>query len=222
MTKKEKWNKIYHCPGYFYGAEPIHLLKEKWKRLRFGKVLDLAMGEGRNAVFLASLGFEVSGFDISDVAVDKAKKLAYEKGVTIETKVTDLDLYLFPMFGFDTIILSYFKPLTRYYSEIYRALVQGGTVLIEGYTADQLMNAPLAEYDNHDYFYPNELLKQLQGFQILFYNEETLDNRSIVQCIAKKPSDRDAIKYGFAKDEGGGTAKFKSAEDLFKKKGKLN
>lgn len=218
MTRKEKWNKIYDCPGYFYGTEPSRFLKEKWKRLRSGKILDLAMGEGRNAVFLAANGFQVSGFDISDVAVDKARKLAYEKGVAIETKVVDLDLYLFPMFGFDSILLSYFKPLSRYYTEIYRALVQGGTVLIEGYTTDQLMKSPLPEYENHDYFHPNELLRQLQGFQIIFYNEEEIDGRSRVQCIAKKPTDRDAVKYGFAKEEAGTTAKFKSAEDLFKKK----
>ena len=219
MSKREKWNKLYDSPGYVYGNEPIGLLREKWERLRKGKALDLAMGEGRNAIFLAQRGFEVIGFDVSDIAVEKAKKLAYEKGIKIDTKAADLDLYVFPMLGFDSIILSYFKPPSRYYNEITRALAQGGTVLIENYTTDQLTREPISGFENQDYFYPNELLKNLKDLQILYYNEDQINGKWVVQCIAKKPLDKDAVKYGFAKgdvDENKG--RFKSAEDLFKKK----
>jgi len=222
MTKsaKDKWNKLYDREGYFYDKDPIDFLRDHWKRLRKGKVLDLAMGEGRNAVFLAQHDFEVIGFDVADVAIEKAKQLAYMKDVKIETKVADLDLYVFPMFTYDTIILSYFKPLSRYYSEIFRSLVQGGTVLIESYTINQLARDPIEGFDNKDYFKPNALLRNLNEFQILYYNEETINGKSVVQCIARKPLDRDAVKYGFAKgdptDET--TGRFRAAEDLFKKK----
>ena len=219
MSKKEKWNKLYDGSGFLYGPEPLAFLKEQWGRLRKGKALDLAMGEGRNAVFLAQQGFKVLGFDVSDVAIEKAKKLAYDRGVQIETKVADVDLYLFPLLGFDSIILSYFKPPPRYYNEIVRALAQGGTVLIESYTTDQLTREPVGGFENQDYFYPNEVLKNFKDLQILFYNEGEIGGKWIVQCIAKKPTDKDAVKYGFAKgdmDENKG--RFKSAEDLFKKK----
>jgi len=221
MSKfKNKWNQLYEGSGFVYSAEPIRLLKDHWQRLRKGKALDLAMGEGRNAVFLAQNGFEVTGFDISDVAVEKAKKLAYDKGVKIEAKVADLDLFIFPIFAFDTVIVSYFKPISRYYSEIYRTLTQGGTVLIESYTTDQLLREPVEAFENRDYYHPNELLKQLKDFRILFYNEDEIDGKSIAQCIAKKPTDRDAVKYGFAKpdEKDGQQGRFKAAEDLFKKK----
>lgn len=218
MSKKEKWNKLFDCQGLFYGEAPIALLKDYWQRLRKGKVLDLAMGEGRNAVFLAQKSFEVIGFDISTVAIEKAKKLAYDKGVKIETKVADLDLYVFPVFGFDSIILSYFKPPSRYYNEITRALAQGGTVLIEGYSIEQLMKDPLPELENQDYYAPNELLRNFKDLQILYYNEGETQGKHLVQCLAKKPTNKDAIKYGFVKGDINETkSRFKSAEDLFKK-----
>ncbi len=219
MSKKEKWNKIYDCPGLFYGKDPISLVKTHWNRLRKGKALDLAMGEGQNAVFLAKHGFEVVGMDISDVAVEKAKKLAYDEGVKLEAKAADVDMYVFPIMGFDTILVSYFKPLSRYYNEILRALAQGGTVLFENYTTDQLLRTPIKEFENSDYYYPNELIKNLKDYQILYYNEGVENEKFIVQCIAKKPLDRDAVKYGFVKgDESETKGRFKAAEDLFKKK----
>ncbi len=221
MDPKEKWNELYNKEGYRYGTEPIHLLKHQWQRLRKGHVLDLAMGEGRNAVFLAEKGFQVTGFDFSTVAVEKAKKLAYEKEVKIEVKSVDLDLYVFKLFSFDSILLSYFKPIPRYYDEVHRALVQGGVVVFESFTTEQLLTDPIQGFENQDYYHPNELLKNLSKFQILFYNEDRIDEKYIVQCIAKKASDRDAVKYGFSKPEEGKNeqdARFKVAEDLFKKK----
>ena len=208
MNNKEKWNKLFSAPEYVYGTDPIDLLKNYWHRLRPGKVLDLAMGEGRNAVFLAEKGFEVTGFDISDIAVDKAKKLAYDRGVKLETKVTDLDMHVFPMFSFDNILISYFKPITRYYSEIHRTLVPGGILLVE------------AGLEGQHYYNPNELLRHLKDFRILFYNEDMKNNEAMVQCIAQKPTDRDAVKYGFFKgaDNEVDKGKFKVAENLFKKK----
>ena len=220
MGNREKWDKVFSQSGFYYGEEPISLLREKWERLRKGNVLDLAMGEGRNAVFLAEHGFGVTGFDISPVAIEKTKKLAYDRGVSIEAHVADLDLYVFKIHSFDTIILSYFKPISRYWNEIRRALMQGGTLLVEGYLTDQLMSSPLKELENKDYFFPNELLKNLADFHILFYNEDEVDGKSVVQCLAQKPTDRDAVKYGFVKSDATDkqAGKFKAAEDLFKKK----
>ena len=127
---KEQWNKKLNTPNYVYGKEPILFLKENIQRLRKGKALDVAMGEGRNAVFLAAHEFQVSGFDTSQTAVEKALKLAQEKGVKLETKATDLDFYLFGIMKWDTIILSYFKPVPRYFFEIKRSLVQCCTLLL--------------------------------------------------------------------------------------------
>src|SRR3989338_5039225 len=114
---KEQWQKKLSASHYVYGKKPISFLRENIKRLRQGKTLDVAMGEGRNAVYLASQGFEVSGFDTSQAAVEKALKLAQESGVKLETKTTDLDFYLFGIMKWDTIVMSYFKPVPRYFFE---------------------------------------------------------------------------------------------------------
>ncbi|MBI4041058.1 MAG: class I SAM-dependent methyltransferase [Deltaproteobacteria bacterium] len=219
MSKKEMWDQFYGKAEFQYSQEPIDLLKNYHPYLRKGKALDLAMGEGRNAIFLARQGFHVLGLDISDVAIQKAKKWAYLENVPIEVKAVDVDMYVFPLMRFDTIILSYFKPIPRYYSEIARALVQGGTVAIENYTTEQLVRTPIAGFCNQDYFYPNELLKNLKELQILYYHERFLNGFYIVQCIAKKPVDKDAVKYGFAQEDASSEkSKYKAAEDLFKKK----
>ena len=220
--KKEQWNKKLNTPEYVYGKNPLPFLKENIQRLRKGKALDVAMGEGRNAVYLASHEFEVSGFDASEAAVEKATKLSQEKGVKLEIKATDLDFYLFGIMKWDTIILSYFKPVPRYWFEIKRSLVQGGTLLLENYTTDLFHVEKEPDVDPEDCFKPNEVLKQLEGLRILFYQETSIGNKPIVQCLAKKPYEKDAVKYGFAtvdaKKETSGSAQTKRAEDLFKKK----
>ena len=70
-------------------------------------------------------------------------------------------------------------------------------MLIESYTTDQLTREPVGGFENQDYFYPNEVLKNFKDLQILFYNEGEIGGKWIVQCIAKKPTDKDAVKYGF-------------------------
>src|SRR3989338_2170138 len=219
---KEQWNKKLNTPNYVYGKEPILFLKENIQRLRKGKALDVAMGEGRNAVFLAAHEFQVSGFDTSQTAVEKALKLAQSKGVQLETKATDLDFYLFGIMKWDTIVMSYFKPVPRYWFEIKRSLVQGGTLLLENYTTDIFHVEKEPDVDPEDCFKPNEVLKHLEGLRILFYQETSINNKPIVQCLAKKPYEKDAVKYGFAtvdeKKKPPTSAQTKRAEDLFKKK----
>ena len=79
------WNERYAGDDYFYGTEPNTFLAENAKLLT-GPVLSLCEGEGRNAVFLASLGLDVLGVDSSDVGLAKAQKLAAEKKVSIRTE----------------------------------------------------------------------------------------------------------------------------------------
>ena len=83
------WNDRYRGDTFAYGTEPNAFLVEH-AGLLAGPVLSLAEGEGRNAVYLASLGFDVLGVDASDVGLAKAHRLAEAKGVIIGTEVVDL------------------------------------------------------------------------------------------------------------------------------------
>ncbi|HBN9225678.1 TPA: class I SAM-dependent methyltransferase [Pseudomonas aeruginosa] len=83
------WDERYAAEEYVYGTEPNAFLKEHAQRLA-GPVLSVAEGEGRNAVFLASLGLEVLGVDGSTVGLAKARRLAEAKGVSIDTLEAEL------------------------------------------------------------------------------------------------------------------------------------
>ena len=135
------WNERYATDEYVYGTEPNTLLAEHAKTLT-GPVLSLCEGEGRNAVFLASLGLDVLGVDNSDVGLAKAQKLAAAKGVTIRTEVADLAVYNLPENHFGSVV-SIFAHLPsvirrRLYPLVERSLKPGGILLLEAYTLAQL------------------------------------------------------------------------------------
>ena len=137
-SAKELWEGRYAADKYVFGKEPVLSLKHFVGVLQKGKALDIAMGEGRNTVFLAQQGFQAEGVDCSRKAIDRALALATEKGVTIDAKVQNLDFFLMPLMKYDTIILSYYRPQARFFSEIRRGLVLGGTFLLEAYTTEQV------------------------------------------------------------------------------------
>jgi len=135
------WNERYVGDEYVYGTEPNAFLAEQAKILA-GPVLSLCEGEGRNAVFLASLGLEVLGVDSSDVGLAKAQKLASARQVTIQTLVADLADYTPPANTFGSVI-SIFAHLPsvlrrRLYPLVERSLKPGGILMLEAYTLAQL------------------------------------------------------------------------------------
>lgn len=221
---KSYWNSVYTETPFAAGKEPSSLLKQMLPRLQTGKVLDIAMGEGANAVYLAQNGFRVKGFDISDVALQHCYDLAKERDVTVETQCADLDLFLLGLMEYDSIIMMNFKPATkRYYSELVRALKQGGTLLIEGELSQNFSEKDLVNKDApKSYFHPNEILQSLKDLLILFYQEYEVDGRHLVQCLATKPLDKDAAKYKLFDMHSEQKPKAKSSheaalESLFKK-----
>jgi len=136
------WDERYSAEGYAYGTEPNQFLAENFDHIPKGKVLSLAEGEGRNAVFLAKHGYSVTAVDGSIVGLNKAKKLAEENGVTIETVHADLADFDLGENRWDGII-SIFVPLPsslrkQVYKKIESALKPNGVFLIEAYTPDQI------------------------------------------------------------------------------------
>lgn len=164
-TAEDFWNESYGKSPFKTGKGPSPFLVEMLPRLRKGKVLDIGMGEGANAVYLAQKGFIVKGFDMSSVAVEHAQQLARDTGVTLEAKRADLDLFLFGLLEYESIIMTYFKPsVVRYYSEIIRALKQGGTLLAESWMTEEQKDIIGPDESHRDYFYKsNELLQKSEG-----------------------------------------------------------
>lgn len=217
------WDETYEKTPFLYGKAPSKFIVDMLPRLQKGKLLDVAMGEGRNAVYLAQKGFSVRGFDISDVAVTHARNLAKETGVEITAERADLDLYLMGLMEYDSIVMSHFRPtVIRYYTSMISALKQGGTLLIDSLGTQDMDEAISKEeaYRNF-YFHSNEILKALNGLRILFYQEAMIDGHHVVQCLAQKPIDKDAARLKLfdmhsksAKDES--SKQLELAEKLFK------
>lgn len=135
------WNQRYAGDEYVYGEEPNTFLTEHARQLE-GPVLSLAEGEGRNAVYLASLGLQVHGVDMSDVGLAKAQALAKARGVEIQTEVADLGVFE-PAAGHYGSVVSIFAHLPsvirqRLYPLVERALKPGGLLLLEAYSEAQL------------------------------------------------------------------------------------
>ncbi|NRA66299.1 MAG: methyltransferase domain-containing protein [Pseudobacteriovorax sp.] len=221
---KSYWERYYAEKKFKDGKAPNPFLVEMLPRLQKGKVLDIAMGEGTNSVFLAQKGFDVKGFDISKTAVSRSLTLAKETGVSIEANSADLDLFLLGILEYDSVIMTYFKPtVTRYYSSIISAMKQGGTLLVHSFHSSE-MNEPIGKGESYRdyYFHSNELLKNLSGLRILFYQELNHGDGQMVQCLAQKPVDKDAAKLGIFDMHTKGhksenSKQIELAEQLFKK-----
>lgn len=137
------WNERYNEAEYVFGTEPNDFLKAQFARIPAGgRVLCLAEGEGRNAVFLAEQGYQATAMDLSEVGLNKAIKLAIERGVDITTQVADLADYQFGMGQWDGIvsIWAHLPPKIRQYvhAQIVLALKPNGVLIVEAYTEDQL------------------------------------------------------------------------------------
>ena len=135
------WNERYATDEFAYGTEPNSFLVQN-ANLLTSPVLSLAEGEGRNAVFLASLGLDVLGVDASDVGLAKAQRLAASRGLTIRTEVADLASYEPPENHYGSVIsISAHLPSkvrNRFYPHVERSLKPGGVILLEAYAKAQI------------------------------------------------------------------------------------
>lgn len=137
------WDKRYSNEEFAYGTEPNDFLKSEFSTIPSGgKVLCLAEGEGRNAVFLAKQGYDVTAVDQSPVGLVKAKNLAAQNGVSINTVVANLDDYALGENNWDGIvsIAAHVPPMLRkqLHLNVVKALKQDGVFILEGYTERQL------------------------------------------------------------------------------------
>lgn len=133
-----------------------------------GRALDIACGKGRNALYLAELGFEVVAMDISPVALDEGRKRAELKQQRIDWRQTDLEDVRLDETAFDLIVN--FNYLQRSLTaQIKRAVKIGGRVIYETFLIDQ---KEIGHPKNPDYLLDhNELLESFVDFRVLYYRE---------------------------------------------------
>ena len=186
---QKRWEFKYRGGEFDPHREPSSILRKNIGLFPRGKALDLAAGEGRNAIFLAERGFEVEAVDISRTALRRTKKAGRARGVEIKTLAADLDSFVIPKGRYDLILDFYFLD-RRLVRGIKRGLKKKGMVLFETYTTGQQDLAPGGPSKERYLLKPNELLRLFRGFHILFYREgivrEGGKRRAIASLIAKK------------------------------------
>jgi cyclopropane fatty-acyl-phospholipid synthase-like methyltransferase len=138
------WNARYATEDYIFGTAPNVFLASQAAWIRPGmRALAIADGEGRNGVWLAEQGAQVHAIDVSPPALEKARKLAAKRGVTLETEQVDLLDWSWPEAAYDLVaaIFIQFAPppeRDRIIAGIRRTLKPGGVLILQGYTPKQV------------------------------------------------------------------------------------
>ena len=138
------WDEKYGIKDYLYGTEPSRFLKHNSDVLQVGdKALAIADGEGRNSVFMAEKGLQVTAMDSSAVGMEKARRLAAERGVEVDFRLADLQDWDWEANQYDVvaaIFIQFADPAFR--AEIFdgmeRALMPGSLLMLHGYTPKQI------------------------------------------------------------------------------------
>jgi SAM-dependent methyltransferase len=142
----EFWNARYAGAGYSYGTEPNEFLVQCLPQLsalgRGAAVLCLADGEGRNGVWLARQGFAVTSIDIAEAGLRKARALAGQMGVALQTRQADVTAFDPESQGWDAIVSIFLhlpgKPRRALHGRCFDALRPGGLFIFEAYSPEQL------------------------------------------------------------------------------------
>jgi SAM-dependent methyltransferase len=140
-VNRDDWNRRYQGDDLLWAERPNRSLVAEADGLVPGRALDLACGEGRNAVWLAERGWQVTGVDFSRVALDKGRRLADERGVAVNWVCADL-LECAPPEAFELVIVFYLQ-LPEYerhaiFSRAASAVAPGGTFLVVAHDPDNL------------------------------------------------------------------------------------
>ena len=138
----QRWDDRYSNEEFAYGTTPNNYLKEQIEKLNTRTILFPAEGEGRNAVFAAKLGWEVSAFDISEEGKNKAIKLAETNNVVIDYKVGQLETLNYNAEQFDAIALIYAHFPAELKSDIHKMLEtylrKDGIIIFEAFSKKHL------------------------------------------------------------------------------------
>jgi SAM-dependent methyltransferase len=139
---QNQWDERYARQEYIYGTNPNSFLKEKLALLKPGRIIFPADGEGRNAVYAATLGWETEASDQSTEGQKKAVQLANQKGVSIHYFIQPLDQWNPEPNQYDCIALIFVHLpealRKRVHQSAIKALKPGGTLILEAFTINQL------------------------------------------------------------------------------------
>ena len=195
------WNARFQAENYVYGKEPNMFLSEMQKKLKLsGDVLTIAEGEGRNAVFLAEQGMNVTAWDYAESGLAKTKKLAEERSVDVQTKLVDLKEALWEKNKWDELvcIFGHFPKELRQKTlqGVKEAVKPGGYFITEVYSRYQIPYNSGGPRDLDFLYTPEEFLQTFADWRIVHFfmgevvrHEGELHNglAHVIQFVGQKP-----------------------------------
>jgi SAM-dependent methyltransferase len=185
----ERWNRILTSPTPVFNTKPNAYLVQMTKGVPPSKALDVGMGQGRNALYLAQQGWEVTGFDPAEKAVAAANAEAGRLGLKLTTLTVGDEEFDFGKDKWDLVVLSYVS-LRHIGQRVFDSLKPGGRVIVEGFHRDATKNGPIGDGVVFD---TNELLTIFNKFRILHYEDVQgvgdfgLRDTRLVRLCAQKP-----------------------------------
>ena len=200
---KEHWNERFSAETYIYGTLPNAWLAAKLGELTPGELLLPAEGEGRNAVYAAMKGWDVTAFDQSVEGKKKALKLAAENGVDIEYNIHDLTEFEDKKEHFDAIALIFVHmPVeirTTVHQNLLKSLKPGGHFILEAFTTSQLKNKTGGPRSKHLLYECEQIKQDFLSLELIERSELTVHldegplhqgEANIIRLFARKPSNK--------------------------------
>jgi SAM-dependent methyltransferase len=164
------WDRRYAGSEFVWTAEPNRFLTAETADLAGGRALDLACGEGRNAVWLAQRGWEVTGVDFSRVGLDKGARLAEARAVSVQWLLADLVDYAPPAASFELVTVLYLHVARPMMSDVLRcagaALAPGGVLLVVGHDPTNIDDGHGGPQNPAILMAPDEIVGALPGLHI--------------------------------------------------------
>jgi SAM-dependent methyltransferase len=203
QSDQDRWNTRYAGDDYLFGTGPNSFLASQQHLLKSGqRALAIADGEGRNGVWLAEQGLQVTAVDLSPVALDKARRLANSRGVDVTFVQADLATWAWQADSFDVvaaIFIQFADPTLRtaIFHGIRRTLVPGGLLLLQGYRPEQIQYGTGGPPHAENMYTAAMLREAFHDFEIvsLVEHDSVIQEgtghhgvSALVDLVARKPS----------------------------------
>ena len=165
------WDERYSGDDLVWTAEPNRFLVAEVAALAPGRALDVACGEGRNAVWLAEQGWDVTGVDFSAVGIDKARRLAAARAVPVRWEVADATAYEPDAGAYDLVVIMYLHlpegSRRSVFAHAAAALAPGGTLLVVGHDITNPDSGWGGPQDRAVLYGPDDVVAALGGLDVV-------------------------------------------------------
>lgn len=199
---RETWNTRYARDDYLFGEAPNAFLRRQAHWLKpGGSVLCVADGEGRNSVWLAERGFDVTAFDFAPNAVAKATRLARQRNASVDHRLGDMDTWPWGARQYDALVavfIQFMAPRRREaaFAGMMSAVLPGGVFALEGYRPEQVDYRTGGPPDRENMYTREWLESTFTGWEVLVLDDYDaaigegsahLGMSALIDLVARKP-----------------------------------